>query len=137
MPLGNYTSQFFANVYLAELDYFIKHHLRAKYYIRYVDDFIILHESKEQLEFWLKEIIRTLNLRLRLEIHPDKTKVSELSKGVDFVGFRNFYYQRLLRKRNLFHIKKRLRSFLNGDISPKNFNEILQGWNAYAKWSKL
>ena len=50
MPLGSLTSQFFANVYLNELDYFIKHKLRAKYYIRYVDDFIILHNSKEKLE---------------------------------------------------------------------------------------
>ncbi len=52
MPLGNLTSQFFANVYLNELDYFIKHQLRAKYYIRYVDDFVILHESKEQTVRW-------------------------------------------------------------------------------------
>ncbi len=49
MPLGNLTSQFFANIYLNELDYFVKHKLKAKYYIRYVDDFIILHPSKKQL----------------------------------------------------------------------------------------
>ena len=52
MPLGNLTSQFFANLYLNELDSFVKHKLKAKYYIRYVDDFVILHESKEQLEKW-------------------------------------------------------------------------------------
>ncbi len=50
MPLGNLTSQFFANVYLNELDYFVKHKLKAKYYIRYVDDFVILHPSKSQLK---------------------------------------------------------------------------------------
>ena len=52
MPLGNLTSQFFANVYLNELDYFVKHKLRAKYYIRYVDDFVLLNESKEKLISW-------------------------------------------------------------------------------------
>ena len=56
MPLGNLTSQFFANAYLNELDYFIKHKLKVKYYIRYVDDFVILHNSKEQLEKWKAEI---------------------------------------------------------------------------------
>ena len=56
MPLGNLTSQFFANIYLNELDYFVKHELKAKYYIRYVDDFVILHESKEQLQVWKEKI---------------------------------------------------------------------------------
>ena len=56
MPIGNLTSQFFANVYLNELDYFVKHDLKAKYYIRYVDDFVILHESKEELESYKMSI---------------------------------------------------------------------------------
>lgn len=56
LPLGNYTSQFFANVYLNQLDYFVKHELKAKYYIRYVDDFVILHRSKKRLEYLLSLI---------------------------------------------------------------------------------
>src|SRR3989344_8972111 len=101
MPLGNLTSQFFANVYLNELDYFIKHKLKSKYYIRYVDDFIILHPSKEQLEAWKYEINKFLRVNLDLELHPEKSKIISLSKGIDFVGFRNFYYYKLLRKRNI------------------------------------
>ncbi len=135
MPLGNLTSQFFANVYLNELDYFVKHHLRAKYYLRYVDDFVILHSSKEQLEIWKGEIDRFLGENLRLEIHPDKSKILFLSSGIDFVGFRNFYYFRLLRKRNIRNIKAKVELF-NGDwISSKKFFEIFQGWEAYAKWA--
>ena len=61
MPLGNLTSQFFANLYLHDLDFFVKHKLKAKYYIRYVDDFVILHLSKEQLEIWKQEINTTAN----------------------------------------------------------------------------
>ena len=101
MPLGNLTSQFFANVYLNELDYFVKHNLKAKYYIRYVDDFVILHNSKEQLIEWKIRINEFLNKELKLELHQDKSKVIPLSRGIDFVGFRNFYFFRLLRKRNI------------------------------------
>ncbi len=79
MPLGNLTSQFFGNVYLNELDYFIKHKLRAEYYIRHVDDFIILHESKEKLENWKLEIIGFLNNHLKLELHPQKSTIQSLS----------------------------------------------------------
>ena len=90
MPIGNLTSQFFANVYLNELDYFVKNKLKCKYYIRYVDDFIILHESKEQLEKWKKEISNFLKEKLKIELHPQKSKIIPLSKGIDFLGFRNF-----------------------------------------------
>jgi hypothetical protein len=83
MPLGNLTSQFFANIYLNELDYFVKHELKAKYYIRYVDDFVLLHNSKEQLEKWKSEINDFLNNELRIELHPDKSKIISLSKGID------------------------------------------------------
>src|SRR3989338_5051094 len=69
MPLGNYTSQFFANVYLNELDYFMKHVLKAKYYIRYVDDIVILHKRKKLLENYKDRIIRYLTC-LELTLHP-------------------------------------------------------------------
>src|SRR4030043_1782354 len=134
MPLGNLTSQFFANIYLNELDYFVKHTLRAKYYIRYVDDFVILHKSKLQLKIWKVQINDFLRDRLKLELHPDKSKIVSLSKGVDFVGFRNFYHFRLLRKRNIRKILCRLKQFQQGELTEEKFKEILQGWNAYAKW---
>jgi len=135
MPLGNLTSQFFANVYLHELDYFAKHTLKVRYYVRYVDDFVILHKSKEQLVIWKKAIERFLRDNLKLELHPQKSRIIPLSKGVDFVGFRNFYYFRLLRKRNVGKMRVKIRLFLKDELSPKKFIEIFQGWNAYAKWA--
>ena len=135
MPLGNLTSQFFANVYLNLLDYFIKHKLKAKYYIRYVDDFIILHNSKEQLEIWKKEINDFLNSNLRLELHPEKSKVVPLSRGVDFVGFRNFYHFKLLRKRNIRKIFSKIKGYKNKKLCKDKLIEIFQGWQAYAKWA--
>lgn len=135
MPLGNLTSQFFANVYLNELDYFVKHKLRAKYYIRYVDDFVILHKSKEQLEKWKKEICDFVKEELKLELHQDKSKVVPLSRGIDFVGFRVFYYFKLLRIRNIKKIKSKIDDFNNKLIDKTKFLETLNGWNAYSKWS--
>ena len=135
MPLGNLTSQFFANVYLNELDYFVKHQLRAKYYIRYVDDFVILHSSKEQLAEWRRKIDRFLLERLKLELHPQKSKIISLSRGIDFVGFRCFWHYRLLRKRNTRKMLLVVENYRCRQISKEKVLESFQGWNAYAKWA--
>ena len=135
MPLGNLTSQFFANVYLNEFDYFVKHKLKAKYYIRYVDDFVILHKSKEQLIKWKEEISDFLKKELKLELHQEKSKVVPLSRGIDFVGFRNFYYYKLLRKRNISKILIKINQYKLGDITKEKLLEIYQGWQAYARWA--
>jgi len=133
MPLGNLTSQFFANVYLNELDYFIKHTLKAKFYVRYVDDFIILHNSKEQLEIWKKRIQEFLIENLKLELHKDKSHIAPLARGIDFVGFRKFYYVRLLRRRNLRKMLSKVKCYSNGKVSKEQILSSFQGWNAYAK----
>ena len=135
MPLGNLTSQFFANVYLNELDYFVKNELKAKYYIRYVDDFVILYNYKEQLEVWKGQINKFLEGNLKLELHNEKSKIAPLSRGVDFVGFRNFYYFKLLRKRNLRKILFRIEKFRAGELNKEKMLESFNGWHAYAKWA--
>ncbi len=101
MPLGNLTSQFFANVYLNELDQFVKHKLKARYYIRYVDDFVILHDSRKVLQDYKSRIDDFLKAGLGLELHPDKSRILNLENGVGFLGFRIFFYHRLIRKKNL------------------------------------
>jgi retron-type reverse transcriptase len=136
MPLGNLTSQFFANVYLNELDYFIKHKLKAKYYIRYVDDFVILHNSKEQLEEWKIEIDGFLKQKLKIELHTQKSQVCPLSRGIDFVGFRNFYYFKLLRKRNIRKMFAKIEEYKRDEISKEKMLESFHGWDAYAKWAE-
>ncbi len=135
MPLGNLTSQFFANVYLHELDYFVKHELGVKYYLRYVDDFVILHENRGQLEEWKAKIDEFLRRELKIELHPDKSRIILLKRGVDFVGFRNFYYFRLLRKRNVKNMLRKVEMFKQGLMSGEKFLESFQGWNAYARWA--
>ena len=135
MPLGNLTSQFFANVYLNELDYFVKHKLKSKYYIRYVDDFIIF-ENDENLLIKYKCEINTFLKTLKLELHPDKSKVRELSRGICFLGFRIFFYHKLLKKGNINKIKRKLLSFkINLEKRIINYNKIyviFEGWINYS-----
>lgn len=115
MPLGNLTSQFFANVYLNELDYFIKHNIKVKNYIRYVDDFVILHRSRGELVLY-KWLINNFLKSLKLELHPQKSKIFPLYKGVNFLGFRVFYHHKLLRRANIRNLERKLNFY---EISPR------------------
>ena len=135
MPLGNLTSQFFANVYLNELDYFVKHELNARYYIRYVDDFVILHISKKRLEYFKKRIGVFLKDELNIELHPDKTKTIALRNGIEFLGYRIFYYYTLLNKKNIKLITKKIYAFKENQITKEDFDNSLIGWEGYAKWA--
>ncbi|MFH1425274.1 MAG: RNA-directed DNA polymerase [archaeon] len=135
MPLGNLTSQFFANIYLSELDYFVKHKLKVKYYVRYVDDFAVLHTSQKQLEVWKEKIIHFLNEKLKLRLHPNKSRIISLSRGVDFIGFRNFYNFKLTRKRCFRKMERRVNIFEKEKISYIELMKCFQGWNAHTKWA--
>ena len=72
---------------------------------------------------------------LNLEIHEEKTKIIPLSRGIDFVGFRNFYYFRLLRKRNMRKMFSKIEQYRNGEITHEKILESFQGWQAYVKWA--
>jgi RNA-directed DNA polymerase len=135
MPLGNLTSQFFANVYLNELDQFVKHNLNIKFYIRYVDDFVILHPSKLQLIEWKQKVNRFLNEALRVELHSEKSKIVSLSRGIDLVGFRNFYHFKILRKRNIKNMFSKVTEYKESIVSKESLLDSFQGWSAYAKWA--
>ncbi|MDO8517948.1 MAG: reverse transcriptase domain-containing protein [bacterium] len=97
LPLGNLTSQLFANVYLNELDQFVKHKLRAEYYIRYADDFVILSRDRKWLEDMLPRISDFLQNELRLTLHPNKVSIETVASGVDFLGWVHFPNHRVLR----------------------------------------
>lgn len=97
LPLGNLTSQLLVNIYMNELDQFVKHKLKAGYYIRYADDFIILSENRNILERQLSRIKEFLQNRLRLVLHPKKIYLKTLASGIDFLGWINFFDYRILR----------------------------------------
>jgi len=134
IPIGNLTSQLFANIYLNKLDYFVKQGLKAKQYIRYMDDFILLHESKKQLQCWKKQIEQFL-YSIKLCFNKKKTNVFPICTGVDFLGYRLFAFHRLIRKstvkRFLRIIKAKIRKFQSGEISFKKLSESFNSWEAY------
>lgn len=120
LPIGSFTSQFFANLYLNELDQFIKHYLKIKYYIRYVDDFVILGKDTKTLVSWQKEIEKFLRERLKLSLHPKKIIIQHKSKGIDFLGYIVREKYLLVRKRTIKAFKRKL-YFFNHLIDPKKF----------------
>ena len=105
LPLGNLTSQLFVNIYMNKFDRFAKHSLKAKYYIRYADDFVIFSKNKKWLENSIEPISDFLRNELKLELHPDKVYIKTLASGVDFLGWTHFSDHRVLRtttKRRMF-----------------------------------
>ncbi|HBB49268.1 TPA: reverse transcriptase [Candidatus Nomurabacteria bacterium] len=108
LPIGNLTSQFFANVYLNELDHFVKDELGFYRYIRYVDDFIILDEDKERLKKVVEEINCFLEKNLRLCLCKDKTILQPIETGIDFLGYYIKPTHTLVRRKVVKRFKKRL-----------------------------
>ncbi len=137
MPLGNLTSQFFANVYLNDLDQYVKHKLKVKCYIRYVDDFVILNSSESFLEDVKKKIEEYTSNSLLLKLHKEKTKIIPLNRGVGFLGFKIFMYHRLLKKKNKRKFLRKMRElegmYLKNKVSYDQIYDSLEGWLAHAK----
>ena len=97
LPLGNLTSQLLVNIYMNEFDHFVKRKLKAKYYIRYADDFVVLSHDKSVLLKNVRYIVHFLNEKLKLSLHPDKVFIKTLASGVDFLGWVHFPDHRILR----------------------------------------
>lgn len=128
LPIGNLTSQFFANVYLNELDQFVKHCLKIKYYLRYVDDILILHHDPGQLKTWLGQIDNFLKTDLKLRLHPKKSRIKPVSSDIDFVGFIVRPRRSLVRRRIVANFKRKLREFNRYPLpeTEKNFQKLLE-----------
>jgi len=109
LPLGNLTSQLFANVYLNEFDRFIKHRIKVKFYIRYADDFVILSDDRAWLENQVTVIKEFLWARLNLEVHPNKLFIKTMSSGVDFLGWINFPSYKVLRRATKIRMFRKLK----------------------------
>jgi len=116
LAVGNLTSQFWANVYLNELDQFVKRTLRVPFYVRYVDDLVLLSEDPRQLEAWHVEIERFLAERLQLSLRPDRARPCLVSCGVDFVGWRTWWGHRIPRRRTLAALDARLAGFARAAV---------------------
>lgn len=128
LPLGNLTSQLFANIYLNEFDQFVKHKLKVKHYVRYADDFVILSGDKQQLEYLIPRIQGFLKENIGLVLHPDKLFLKTFAMGMDFLGWVHFPDHRVLRsvtKRKMF---RRLKEN-NNEHSRRSYLGMLRHGN--------
>ena len=116
LPIGNLSSQFFANVFLDVLDRHAKHDLRVQHYIRYVDDFLLLHESSAQLNAWLADLEVFLPRELGVRLNPTKTILQPIARGVDFVGHVIKPWRRSLRRRTFNEALARTAGLDAGDV---------------------
>ncbi len=136
LPIGNLTSQFWANVYLNELDQFIKRELHAPAFCRYVDDFLLFSEDKHQLWAW-KDALRTKLQTLRLTLHEGSSTVFPISNGIPFLGFRLYPTHRRLKRKNGVAFQRRFKhlreQYAQGRISLDDLDRSVQGWVAHVQ----
>lgn len=133
LPIGNLTSQIFANIYMNEFDQFVKHTLKAKYYVRYTDDFAIVSDNEYTLRGGgLTSIEKFLKERLKLTLHPKKVFIRKLHQGIDFLGYVIFPKHRLVRRetkcRIFAKLQQRVREYHEGRITELTLEQSLQSY---------
>lgn len=135
LPIGNLTSQFWANVYLNDLDHFVKRTLKCTGYVRYVDDFILFADDKKRLHQWRAAIITFLR-RLRLTIHENRAQPRPTQCGISFLGFIVFPNYRLIKREKGIAYRKRLygrwRSARRGELPIAKIQHSIQSWIGHA-----
>jgi len=138
LPIGNLTSQFFANLYLNELDYFVKFGLKERCYIRYMDDFLIFGNDKQRLHKIKDKVKCFLENKLGLDLHPKKNVVFPVFAGVGFLGFHIFKEYRRLKKGNIRLFLARMKMFRSllrqGLVTMDEISYSLRCWLAHASY---
>jgi len=135
LPLGNVTSQLFSNIYLNELDRFVKHTLKVRYYFRYADDFVILQNDKVILENYEKRIREFLIQNLKLKLHEDKVSIKKVSQGIDFLGYVILPHTLILRTKTKNRILNRIFREAKNNENEKFF-QILDSYLGVLKHCK-
>lgn len=132
VPIGNYTSQYFANIYLNKLDQYCKHNLGVKYYVRYMDDFIILAPNKQQAKQWYEAIQRYVEGYLHLKLNP-KSRFYPSSHGLDFVGYKMTENYRHLRQRSKNKLNNIIWDYQHHYTAEDKFAASIAAWLGHAK----
>jgi len=132
IPIGNLTSQLFANVYLNEFDQFIKHSLKIKKYARYTDDFVIISHNKSYLEKIVPQLESFLSEKLKLTLHPDKVNIRKYRQGADFLGYvvlpHHIAVRTRTKKRMFRKIAERVAAYQSGTISKASMEGALSSY---------
>lgn len=137
VPIGNYTSQWFGNLYMNELDQKVRHEQKFNAYVRYCDDFVIFHDRKRalhQLKDWVKDFLHT-----RLALKFSRWSIAPVAHGVDFVGYRHFKEKVLLRKSTARRAQKRMAKLLQKlktcKITREQFRSSIASTEGWLKWA--
>ena len=137
VPIGNYTSQWFGNLYLNELDQWLKHEWKIKYYIRYCDDFVLFHNDKQYLQKMKDEIKMFISERLKLTF--SRWSIFPITQGIDFLGYRHFPDYILLRKSTTKRVQRRLQKIpqllRDGKISYEQFRSSVASTRGWLQWA--
>jgi len=133
LPIGNLTSQLWANCYLNPFDQFVKRELSCPAYLRYVDDFLLFSDSKSELWGWRAALIERLE-RFRLTIHTQNALVRPVAEGIPFLGFIVFPDHRRLKPRKGYAFRRKLRHLLN-TAAPEKIHASLQGWINHVRYA--
>jgi RNA-directed DNA polymerase len=131
LPIGNLTSQFWANVYLSDFDHFVKRELKCPAYLRYVDDFVLFDNDPNRLKEWRKAIVEKL-AALRLTLHDKRARTYASTTGLPFLGFRLYPEYRLVKRRKVNHFRRKLIGLVDeygrGEIPLSRLDASVQGW---------
>jgi retron-type reverse transcriptase len=134
LPIGNLTSQFWANVYLNGFDHFVKRDLKCPAYLRYVDDFILFSNDKWTLARWREQLIGKM-AELRLTLHEECAQIFPAATGIPFLGFRVYPEYRLLKTRKAIHFRRKLggllKDYANGLADASKLGQTIKGWINY------
>jgi retron-type reverse transcriptase len=133
LPIGNLTSQFFANIYMNELDQFVKHVLKARYYGRYVDDVVLLHEDPQVLNDWYVRMDEFIRSKLAIRFHPNKKHLNRIEKGIDFTGFIIKPERTYLRQTSLSKCHQKIRAWerKGSPVDTETLEDISGSLNSY------
>jgi hypothetical protein len=137
LPIGNLTSQFWANVYLNAFDHFVKRDLKCPAYLRYVDDFLLFADDPGRLREWRAALVERL-ARLRLSLHLNRAQAFPVSAGIPFLGFRVYPTHRRLKRRNGLAFQRRFRQLVQrlarGEIELVQLHASVRGWVNHVRY---
>ena len=138
LPIGNLTSQFWANVYLNKFDHFVKRDLKCPAYLRYVDDFLLFADTPRTLACWREAIINQL-ASIRLTLHEESAQIFPVATGIPFLGFRVYPDHRRIKRRKVIHFRRKLhralKEYQTGIKSREDLNATLQGWINHVRYA--
>lgn len=140
VPIGNLTNQLFSNIYLNELDQYIKYTLKADYYIRYMDDFVVMDYDIKRLKLIQIKITKFLAKDLYLDLHQNKTHIHKLKQGITFLGYTLYLYSRKIKVKTYYIMRQKYRLYIQqkyyGYIDQGKLDRAISSWWGLMKFKR-